>query len=150
MRMMVLGVIAALSFAVDAVANQCYRRDYTPEHLAKNPGQSIEMLQVLFITEGDFFAQAKAMFRDDPTIHQTDLICWTPEGAGDYTVTCGVECDGGRFTTVLDERDEILLKTQGFLIGADCGEEDLRWVRDENAEKTVFKLFRRPASSCYD
>ncbi len=149
MRAMVLTLFAILGIGAEALANQCYQREYTAEHLARNPGQTVETLQVLFITEGDFFARAKAKFRGDTEVYETPLECWNPEGQGTEAITCAVECDGGRFTTVLKDGDAILLRTGGFLVSADCGEEDLRWVRDEGSRETVFKLFRIPTDRCF-
>lgn len=149
MRIMACTLIMAGLFAADALANQCYRRDYTAEHLARNPDQTVESLQVLFITEGAFFAEAKARFRGDAKVYETPLECWNPEGQGADVITCAVECDGGRFTTKLTDGDSILLRTGGFLVSADCGEEDLQWVRDETSGETIFKLFRTPTDRCF-
>ncbi len=153
MRATILALLASLGIAANAFANQCYQRAYTAEHLARNPDQMVESLQVLFITEGDFFARAMARFRGDPDVYETTLECWNPEGEGADVITCAVECDGGRFTTNLKDDASILVRTRGFLVGPGCGEDTLRWVRDGDTSRignadTVFKLFRIPTDRC--
>lgn len=155
MLRVLLGACLTLGLVPVAEAQGCFRRDYSEAHLAQNPNQTVEMLEVLFLTDGDLVAEVRARLRDGPETFRNTLYCWEPEDqpAAPGTWICGVECDGGTFSTRLNGEDSILLKTGGgFLVSGACSEpgdtEDTRWVRDEGAPRTVFKLYRTGRITC--
>ena len=139
--------MAGLTIGASALANECFVREYSDAHLAANPSQSVRALQVRFITEGDYFAEAKAWFRDDDRIWKTSLECWDEDVA---TIRCAVECDGGSFTAPTVRGKDIVITTRGgFAVGPGCGsDEATRYVTDAGAQETKFKLFRAEDSAC--
>ncbi|MEM1163398.1 MAG: hypothetical protein AAGJ28_20905, partial [Pseudomonadota bacterium] len=66
-------LMAGLASAVHA---DCYRRTYSQDHMARNPGQSVEMLEVLF-GRGERAGQAfvRAKFRGDGRLWKNGLYC---------------------------------------------------------------------------
>ncbi len=149
-----LAAILVLLTAAHAVAGACYSRTYSDEHLRKNPNQTVRSMVLRFTSEGDErYASVRVTFRDRDTEYSQGLICWDPDKAkyGEALIGCSVECDGGSFVARTRGEDAILIETRnGFMVSGDCGEEDLRWVKDKDAAKTVYKLFETHDAYCLD
>lgn len=155
-RLMRAAMALVLVAAAPALAQQsCFTRVYSPEHLAKNPNQSVREMQVVFegLAEGPgtlgTSADVAVWFRDDHRRWTAGFYC-PPEAEGG--TLCAIDCDGGAFRARWKGADTILLTTEwGFNVGAGCGDgedEETRVVKDEGAERTTYLLRRAPMSAC--
>lgn len=160
MRRAVLVALLAGPAAAGPLPEGCFVRAYDAAHLAAEPRQTVERLAVRlapYEQDGTRWAEAlvEARFRGDPEPYRQWLHCWV-EGDG---LSCGVDCDGGIF--VAEARaDGVLLTTAGFVVAGGCGdvtedpetgeivEPPVRWVRDEGAGETRFRLHAAPLAAC--
>ena len=153
MRWIFAGLMVA-GLAAPATADTCFTRTYSGAHLKKNPNQTVRQMAVRFSEQGDeSYASVRVLFRDTDAVFTQGLICWQPDPAtyGKAFIGCSVECDGGSFTARRRGDDAILIETEnGFLVSGDCGEgeELLRWVKDDGADRTVYKLYETEVSKC--
>ncbi|MEM6662887.1 MAG: hypothetical protein AAF666_12005 [Pseudomonadota bacterium] len=123
--------------------------------MARNPGQSVEMLEVLF-GRGERAGQAfvRTKFRADDRLWKNGLYCRDEPHPDepDSSRWCGVECDGGTFALSHVDNDVVHITTRGgFAVGGACLEGDegpVRYVTDEGAAKTVFRLISVDPESC--
>lgn len=144
-----------IASAGSVFADTCYRRAYSEDHLAKNPNQTVALIEMRF-TEGAENRQAfaRVIFYDSSKVWTNGLYCWNEEPADDpgATMRCGVECDGGTFTVRPKGNDAVYLTTKGgFNVGGACPDGDdllIRTVSDTGAEKTVYRLDKVNVESC--
>lgn len=138
---------------------RCFRREYSAQHLASQPNQTIRALEIRFETQETEFeplraAYVTAWFRDREEPFTNQLGCWKPKDTTGYPVDligCAVDCDGGAFLSWYSENDTILIETSGFIVQGGCGSEDdleTRTVTDRGVEKTRFKLYWVDAATC--
>lgn len=147
-----LGFALALALmGAGASAQQaCFTREYSIEHLAKQPAQTVRAITVAFdglaTGEGTLgeWADVSVWFRGDG--RRWTMGLWCPPGGA----SCAVECDGGVFSLRWKGSDTILLKTSGFIVGLGCdGEENAsRVVADDGASSTTYRLNRAALDAC--
>lgn len=149
----ILGFFLAAAVAGPALADSCYVRDYSPEHLRKNPDQVVARMQIRFIEGEDRYADVKVRFRDSDRLFSQGMNCYDDNGEiyKDGVLSCSVDCDGGTFVMRPRGDDAVLISTPwGFIVSGGCGEEDedIRNVLDRGAESTTFKLYRKELQAC--
>ena len=118
----ILLLAAALSGAAAVQAQQsCFARNYSSEHLAKNPGQTVRRMQIVFegLAEGPgtlgTSAGVAVWFRDDARRWTEGFYC-PPEAEGG--ALCAIDCDGGAIRMRWRDADTLLVTTDGFIVGA--------------------------------
>ena len=150
MKAILTSACCAVLIGGSALADTCWHRTYGDDHLAQHRNQTVRALTVRLPdrqelqARGEQGAMAWARFRDSSQRFQGPLICQPPKAdMPENAWSCCVECDGGRFVAWPSGPDAILLRTRGgFMISDGCGEGDMRWVRDDDAAQTTFKLYR--------
>lgn len=136
--------------------DSCYAREYTTEHLVKNPEQTVS-----FIKFGSFpsWFDARGIIRSEDSVpfsievnFKNDRRNYVNGGEcrtqGD-DLKCQIDCDGGGFILKHKDAASILLYTrpdQGFAV-AGCDGNDYRSVTDKTDDK-IFLLHRMPAEQC--
>jgi hypothetical protein len=130
----------------------CFVRQYTDDHMRKNPNQVVESIAIRFEgpatnkrTTGEW-GDVTAYFNDTPTKFTQTLVC----SSYDFSHWCGVECDGGRAEVRWKDPDTILLTTEGFAVsgGCDSAETEMRYIKDKTEGFTTFRLNRAAMDSC--
>lgn len=135
----------------------CFARDYTADHMAKNPAQVISALRVNFLPATDFTGGQPVMEMIARLARQGKPEA---EGYGGLLVTqtaycydvsgvwkCSIECDGGSMNIGTLNGDELDLTTDYFTIGAseECGGSfDLA----ENRTSTTYRVKRAAPEAC--
>ncbi|MCP5072563.1 MAG: hypothetical protein GY947_04615 [Rhodobacteraceae bacterium] len=141
-----LVVLAQPAFAQES----CFLRNYTDSHLAKNHNQTVRMISIAFegaaraAVDAGGTAGVNVRFRESNRGYQAFMLC-DPSG---NPLWCGVECDGGSATIKWRSKDQILLTTKGFYVDSDCGEGDMREVKDLGVASTTYRLDRVAVDQC--
>ncbi len=137
----------------------CFGRLYSNEHRAKHPQQRTAEIRLdyypdLLGIDGDgsgvmpypkareIIVLLSVRLSGNPFLWQTTAFCW-PEGD---KMSCGIECDGGRFDLIDRSADSLLLTGGSDLMFSDCAASDktLRRAPDDRS----FLLHRLPAEHC--
>lgn len=139
--------------------NSCYARSYSADHLAKHPGQQVTAIRLdhfprlsgpfgadntplIYPDAPEIVVNLSVTLRGSPDTHRATGFCW-PEGAG---MSCGLECDGGRFNLV-DKGGAKLLVTGGSdIYFHDCAAGDTVLTRAPDDKS--FLLSRLPDVDC--
>lgn len=130
---LVLGVALALPVqAQSAPPEGCYQRNYSQQHLAKNPDQVVEQIAVKFGQKAaDRIAQMSVLTANQGHVRASGnggqlfdqyLYCFAPRG-GAKNWTCSVECDGGSMEIMRADGKTLLFRTDYLLVGdsKECG-----------------------------
>lgn len=133
----------------------CYVRDYSDAHLASQPAQVVDWLQ-LWVYQGDNqnkLANMLVGFSNQGHVAGTQhagqvldqfLLCFDYDGHKG----CTVECDGGNFFVTRDSGDTMTIETDYLMVGEtdSCGGAvDLAEV---TGKAVRYKLNRVAASQC--
>lgn len=136
--------------------DSCYARQYSADHLNKNPNQTVSFLQFGHFPsqyknwnytpdEGNIPFNIIANFVGDAREYTNSGECRPENG----TLNCQIECDGGGFILKHKDDGSILLYTRpgnGFVVsGCDAG--DFRKITDKTDDK-VFLLHRTADAQC--
>lgn len=136
--------------------DSCYARQYSADHLKKNPNQIVSFLQFGHFPsvnngwasppeEGEVRFSVIAKFKGNDKEYSNSGRCLSENG----TLNCQIECDGGGFVLKHKDADSILLYTrpgQGFVVsGCDAG--DIRLITDQTDDK-IFLLHRTADAQC--
>lgn len=159
-------IVALAFFAEIAVAEQaltqhfgdfdsCYTRQYSQDHLAKNPEQTVSYIRFDHTPTNNEFVKYDANtgelefsvsvnFIDSDKNYSNSGRCH-PDGD---KLTCNIECDGGGFDIKSKDADSILIYTgeYGFRVSG-CGFDDIRGVFRETDDK-IFLLHKLPSNQC--
>ena len=155
-----LGVLALMALPLQAQSappQGCYQRDYSDQHLAKNPAQVVDQIAVKFgQSGGDRVAQMSVLTANQGHVRASGhggqmfeqyLYCFAPSG-GDKNWTCSVECDGGSMEILRADGKTLLFRTNYLLVGEsdECGGPiDLAEIQDKSV---TYKLTRVANSQC--
>ena len=132
----------------DKNSDSCYQRLYSASHLASHPVQKVEAIEL-----SHFNADSQAMPGSEMNLHfavrlrgrstwRTPVIC-RPQG---NRLSCGVECDGGRFDVVARTGSSILITGGTDLYFSDCDAKPR--ILERAPDDKVFMLHRQPLSNC--
>ncbi|QDC10216.1 hypothetical protein FHY55_13585 [Oceanicola sp. D3] len=134
-------VLAAGVATAQEFEGECWARDYSAEHLASQPEQTVEKLRITFRPweHGGNVAEIRATMADNAytRVHGTAgktysnvLFCSPHEARSgwpgwmeDGVMTCQGECDGGFFQVVSLEPGALTIRTEGVAVsdGTGCG-----------------------------
>lgn len=142
----------------------CYGREYSKNHLAKNPLQQTKLIRVkMYEAEYDTtlmevnLTLKKEVQAEDGSVYETykdynsTLACHTISGD---KVECSIDCDGGSATaswTGKKNDDTLTFINNGFVIYSGCGEEDAEnseWFNNTPKGDDIFKLYALPKEFC--
>ena len=147
---LILSAALSLSALPTSAQESCFLRVYSDGHMKKNPNQTVKIMSIAFEgaaragVDAGATAGVNVWFRDNARNYQAFMLCG-PDGDKFW---CGVECDGGGATIKWRSKDRILLTTTGFYVDADCGEGDMRLVKDTGAASTTYRLDRVAIDQC--
>lgn len=139
--------------------NSCYARTYSAAHLADHPKQQVTAIRLDHFPRhsGPFGADNKPLIypeapeivvnlgvtlRGSDDTHSATGFCW-PEGDG---MSCGLECDGGRFNLVDRSGSKLLITGGSDIYFHDCDAGDTVLSRDPDDKS--FLLTRLPDAQC--
>ena len=118
-------VMALPANAQSAPPTGCYVRDYSLEHLARNPNQVVDRISVSFRQNaGDRVAQMSVLTADQGhagadghggQLFAQYLYCFAGSG-GSKNWTCSVECDGGSMEITRDDGKILEFRTNYLLV----------------------------------
>lgn len=101
-------------------AKPCFRRDYTSEHLASHPNQTVPLIQVVRLTDkldvSPFRMRLNVPRRLNGERYRSDLYC---QFASPNRVSCGVEGDGGTLDISIGQagnKARLKVSTQGITL----------------------------------
>jgi len=150
-------VMALPADAQSALPQGCYVRDYSAEHLAKNPNQVVDRISVSFRQNaGDKVAQMSVLTADQGhagadghggQLFAQYLYCFAGNG-GAKNWTCSVECDGGSMEITRVDGKILEFRTDYLLVGEidECGGAvDLAEVV---GQRVIYRLNRVADSQC--
>ena len=135
--------------------DSCYARQYSPQHLAKNPEQTVSFIRLdhspnaydlKFEPEtGMVIFDLTIRFKDAAKNYEALGECHPKDGI----LKCGIECDGGQFSIKSKDADSILLYNGGRMVFSDCdaGDVNYRELTDQTDDK-IFLLHRLPDDQC--
>ncbi len=155
--MLAAGVAEAQEFG-----GECWARDYSAEHLAKYPEQTVAKLRIAFKPWEDMAGVADiraTMAENDYTradgtagkSYSNVLLCNIHEGGSGWPdwleagrMTCQGECDGGFFQVVSLEPGALTIRTEGVAVsdGTGCGSTLVADVAKGDPNRTVLTTFR--------
>ena len=131
----------------------CFARDYSAEHLAKNPNQHIAALRLNFTRQpgakeisvdviGRYGDQGRAKLdRVSGKVFTQLAFCDSKH--------CQVECDGGSFTVTSLKGDTLTIRTSYFVLeGGAGGCEGNSDLAELGGGETTYRLTRAVASAC--
>lgn len=133
--------------------DSCYQRFYTADHLARHPEQKVEAIQLSHFSEdsrampGNEMNLRIAVRLRGHSIWQTPVICRPQESKRGTKLSCGVECDGGRFDVVVKNGSSILITGGSDIYFSDC--EAQPRVLERAPDDRVFLLHRQPLANCH-
>ncbi|MFC4215595.1 hypothetical protein [Pseudophaeobacter arcticus] len=129
-------------------SGSCYQRLYSASHLASHPVQKVEAIQLShspsdsFGTPGNELTLRLAVRLRGASTWQTPVRC-TPRGS---KLSCGIECDGGRFDVVIKSASSILITGGSDLFFSDCDAKPR--ILERAPDDKVFMLHRQPQANC--
>lgn len=144
---------AAPAVAQD-VPTGCFLREYSQEHLAKNPEQIVERISILF-TQRDRIvgADVQVLLADQGHAARDGYGGMRAfETAGNFSepLRFDIECDGGSFHVLANDAAGITIETEYFrLTDGECGGETVRSnLIEDGSESTKYRLFRSDDKTC--
>lgn len=159
---LVAALLLAAGGARAEVPEGCFIRDYSAEHLAKNPNQHVATLRLRFYRaeDGTDWVAVTGRFTDRGRARLDDVEdAAFNQGAfcldRGRSVRCQVECDAGNFDIRALRGDTLEIETRGFTLDlrdADGSMEEGCGGYSDLAElgsaKTIYRLTRAPISAC--
>lgn len=154
-NLLVLPLLALASpgLAQDAPLG-CFVRDYSDEHLKKNPEQVVDRISILFSPFDDnVSADVKVLLADQGHAGRDGYGGQRAfEIAGNYykPLRFSVDCDGGSFDVVKQDAAGITIETSGFRLAVDgCIDEGISTtLAEEGSTSTRYRLNRAETKAC--
>lgn len=151
------GVMLAGPVFAEGPPEGCYVRDYSDAHLAGQPAQVVDWMQLWIYSDENQNKLANMLvgFTKQGHVRGTKhagqvldqfLLCFDSGGRKG----CTVECDGGNFFVTRDSGDAMTIETSFLMVGEtdSCGGAvDLAEVPGRAVK---YKLFRADAQQCED
>ncbi|MCH2066371.1 hypothetical protein [Shimia sp.] len=149
------GALMAGPVLAEGPPEGCYVRDYTDAHLAGQPAQVVDWMQLWIYSDENQNKLANMLvgFTNQGHVAGTQhagqvldqfLLCFDSGGRKG----CTVECDGGNFFVTRDSGDAMTIETSYLMVGEtdSCGGAvDLAEVPGKAVK---YKLFRADAQRC--
>lgn len=158
----------------DEVSLGCYSRQYSSDHLPRNPGQNVQELTIGFRmldvemrpsgTKNILIADVQSLIADTAEmqkigavgeVYKNGLVCDVspphpshPDWHEDGAITCAVECDGGYFQIISQTEDGLVIRTDGIRLTDIGGCGGRVYIRDDATGPTTYKLFPAPEAVC--
>ncbi|VDC28581.1 hypothetical protein [Pseudogemmobacter humi] len=159
MRPALTALLAGALFALPAMAEAplgCFARDYSADHLRKNPNQHVAALRLNFHNApgspgpvvdviGRFADQGRARRDGLANEYFTQSAFCMDEGR---RTSCYVECDGGGFAIRALKGDVLEIETDYFRVEGGGGCEGMSDLAEPGGGKTIYRLTRAPAATC--
>ena len=122
-RLALAAALICAATAAAADATRCFARDYSDDHLARNPAQVVRAMRLLVpadpVREG---IRLSATLADQGHVAGTAMAGRTiPQGlfclGGTDPLTCGVDCDGGVVTLDVRADGALHLRAEYLKVG---------------------------------
>ena len=152
--MILMLLTSQIAFAEDIVKSnelRCYGREYSSAHLKSHPKQTVQKIQVKFENEKEFnsnWMKLEVTLKGEENEYINYKAFFVSTGLKN---TWGIECDGGRVTASLNNKGNLVLKNEGFILKGGCsGDDDSKDVYLESIEggDDTFELVRLPRAFC--
>ncbi len=141
--LLAFGMLAVMAHS--ALADACYRRDYSDAHIRQHPNQTVKSLRLQFMTDGDFIAQVAVRFSGDQALYQAEMTCYNPPWIEPGVIACDRV---GTFFAKGYDTDQMLIFTHGGFNVRAASRPEPRGVIDDDAIEGRFKLARRDMADC--
>lgn len=128
--------------------DSCFQRFYSASHLAQHPSQKVEAIQLSHFNEDSVAMPAGEMVLR-LSVRLRGQYAWTTPALcsqGGNRLSCGIECDGGRFDVVPKDSSSLLITGGSDIYFTDCDDGDQVLIREPDDK--VFLLHRQPLSNC--
>ncbi len=133
----------------------CYVRDYTGAHLAGQPAQVVDWMQLWIYSDENQNKLANMLvgFTNQGHVAGTKhagrvldqfLLCFDSGGRKG----CTVECDGGNFFVTRDSGDAMTIETSYLMVGETDGCGGTVDLAEVPGKAVKYKLFRADAQQC--
>lgn len=147
-----IGLLPVMAIA-DGPATGCYERSYSREHLAANPAQVVAKMRMLVYVDDRYnetLAQLEVQTTNQGHVAGTAAANQTFRQALTCFEDglCAVECDGGSFQIVRQDKDGLSFRTRYLRVGqgqACAGATDLAEVAGQDVS---YRLNAAPMSVC--
>ncbi len=152
-----LAVLLASPALAGDLPQGCFARDYTADHLKKNPRQNVASLRLNFLKGTEMSGGAPTM---EVIVRLADQGRARAEGMGGQmltqtaycfesggTWTCGVECDSGIMEIGRLSGDTLEVRTDYFWVG-DTDECGGAFDLAEDNGTTTYRVKKAAASAC--
>ncbi|UYV39057.1 hypothetical protein N4R57_08615 [Rhodobacteraceae bacterium D3-12] len=140
-------------------SNSCYARSYSADHLAKHPKQQVTAIRIdhfprvsgpfgkdgqplIYPKAPEIVVNLSVTLRGNSEAYGATGFCW-PDGKG---MSCGLECDGGRFNLVDKSGTKLLITGGSDIYFHDCDAGDT--VLSREPDDKSFLLTRLPDAQC--
>ena len=149
--------LATSSAIAQSVPMGCYTKDYSDDHLARNPEQVVDQISILFIHRGGTITAAVRVLLADQGHAGRDgyggmEVSEFAVSAGDYNVSrrFNVDCDGGGFDVIESDSESLVIETSRFrLSGNNCiNELSGSSLVEDGSSSTRYKLERPGEMTC--
>lgn len=151
-----IATLATSAAAESAVPLGCFERHYSADHIAQNPTQIVDWIQMRIEHSDQYdetYAYLVARFIDQGRVKGTPsagqvldqgLIC------GDYNrgPGCAVECDGGSFTFVKISDDSVTIELLGLSMGETDGCGGSESLGEVMGQTVRYRLYRVDDAVC--
>ncbi len=151
----VSSVLLAGPVLAEGPAEGCYVRDYSAAHLAGQPAQVVDWMQLWVYSDENRNKLANMLvgFTNQGHVANTKhagqvldqfLLCFDYDGRKG----CTVECDGGNFFVTRDTGDAITIETSYLTVGYtdSCG--GAVDLAEKPGQPVKYKLYRADARQC--
>jgi ATP-dependent Clp protease adapter protein ClpS len=137
-----------------ASSPMCFTRDYSQDHLAQHPKQTVRSMKAKVYVHNDQYTKDMVVLAisaklkgDTERTYRQAMSCMENEGR----VNCFVDCDGGSVDIAEITKDGVKLKNNGVVVRGGCGSDEgeiTRFLEDTPRGDDVFTLKRSPIESC--
>lgn len=154
-KVLLSGVLVAGPVLAEGPPEGCYVRDYSDAHLAGQPAQVVDWMQLWIYSDENQNKLANMLvgFTKQGHVAGTQhagqvldqfLLCFDSGGR----TGCTVECDGGNFFVTRDSGDAMTVETHYLMVGEtdSCG--GAVDLAEQPGKPVKYKLFRADAKHC--
>lgn len=135
--------------------DSCYARQYSQEHLTKNPEQIVSFMRFEHSPKGfdmEFDAETGIVVFDLTVRFKGKVDNYVAFGEcrpQNGELKCPIQCDGGQFTIKSKDADSILIYNDGRLTFMHCEGDEVKVKQvTEQSDDKIFLLHRLPDEQC--
>lgn len=152
--MLTLACLLAGPVDAQTVPDGCFMREYTQDHLDRNPNQVVRRISILFAPHDQLVSAEIEVLMADQGHAARDgfgdmrMSEWAANFNG--PMKFGIECDGGGFEVIAQDADGLTIETGYVRVALDgcSGDNTSTTLAEVEGELTRYRLERREVAAC--